>query len=286
MSIWVATKPVRRIIDDFRARFPNKNRAQDGTIGDDAHKLSTSSHNPDDTLGSRSEYTDVDGTPEVRAADVDARLNDPNGITMDDCIQSILRTPADRDRWMYIIFRRRVWRKRNGWRQEAHDDGGDHDLHAHFSGDPLQDENGAEFTSITRIGKTSEEDEDMGASFGPINLELRVTSLNIPPVQAGGADPRPAWLNFCNETFGVPYALRVWYTTGNEVWQPLPGTNAGLLKLRSGQRFSQELPVGTSCLSITRKAIDEAGKVVEPTPELQPYDEHLTCAIERGAVNR
>lgn len=132
-----------------------------------------------------------------------------------------------------------------------------------------------------------EDEDDMGASFGPIDVqpEGRITSLTIPPVRAGAADPRAAWLNFHNDT-GQDYGLRIWYNSADEFegFAPLPGTSGGLLKLRSGQRWSQELPEGTSCLSVLRQAIDEHGNVVSPTADLHAFAGHLTLAIERGPV--
>jgi hypothetical protein len=128
------------------------------------------------------------------------------------------------------------------------------------------------------------DDDDMGASFGPIEIQRDgTTSLTIPPVEGGLADPRPAWLNLCNDTNGERYGLRVYLGNGEAgTWKPL-GAN-GLYGLESGGRLSVQLPAGTVALTISRKAIGEGGKVVEPTAELEPFAGHLTCAIERGAV--
>jgi hypothetical protein len=142
------------------------------------------------------------------------------------------------------------------------------------------------------LGVGGEDEDDMGASFGPqdiklydadLDFHLNVTSLTIPPVQGGAADPRPCWLNFCNDT-GEPYGLRIWYTTGNEGYSPFPQTANGQLVLRSGQRWSVEIPKGTGGLSIARQAVNSDGKAVAPTAELRAYSGHLTLAIERGAV--
>src|ERR1051326_5441753 len=58
-------------------RFPARDRASDGTIGDPAHQAEVSGHNPDDTPGVRAERSDADSKPEVRAADVTSALGDP-----------------------------------------------------------------------------------------------------------------------------------------------------------------------------------------------------------------
>lgn len=145
---WVLTTSLAALRRDLNATFPSRDKASDGTIGDAAHQLETSGHNPDDTAGSKSEYIDADTKQEVRAFDADNDLRDPRGIDFQQVIDAILRTPADRDRLMYIIHRRKIWRKRTGWKQETYTGSSPHNEHGHFSGDPNQDENGAPWTSV------------------------------------------------------------------------------------------------------------------------------------------
>jgi len=124
-----------------------------------------------------------------------------------------------------------------------------------------------------------DEEDDVGASFGPIEIKQEgITSLTIPPVEAGTADPRPAWINFCNATGDKPYRVRVWYSTGSpNVWAPLAGDGwlNGERTIQGGERVSVQLPKGVGGLDVRRRAID--GFV---------YPGHLTLAIERGAVRR
>ncbi len=117
---WVVTASLARLMADFRATFPNKDRESDGTIGDAAHQAETSGHNPDDTPGSRSEYTDADSKPEVRAIDVDNDLRDPRGVTMQQVIDRMLATAADLRRLRYIIYNRTIWSRSNDWRPRAY----------------------------------------------------------------------------------------------------------------------------------------------------------------------
>lgn len=119
------------------------------------------------------------------------------------------------------------------------------------------------------------EDEDMGASLGPIDILDDVTSLCIPPVEAGAADPRQAWLNVCNDTFGARYALRVFTSTGDQTWQPLIG--AGVVNIESGERLSVQLKPGVAAITIKRMTA-EGGSA--------PYEGPLTCCVERGPVIR
>lgn len=120
----------------------------------------------------------------------------------------------------------------------------------------------------------TEEEEEMGASFGPIEINASgETSLTLPPVEAGIADPRQAWVNFCNDTNGAEYGLRVWYTTGNGAYTALPGWTNGEKVLKSGVRESVQLPKGTCGLTVSRTAS-------------MAYAGHLTLAIERGPVQK
>lgn len=128
-------------------------------------------------------------------------------------------------------------------------------------------------------GGGQEDEDDMGASFGPIEIQREgITSLTIPPVEAGAADPRPAWLNLDNATGDQPYRLRVWYSTGAaDAWHPLEGDGwvNGERTLRGGERVSVPLEKGTAGLDIRRFPVK---------PGETPYAGHLTLCIERGRV--
>jgi hypothetical protein len=153
MVVWYKVKWIDPLFAAFNARWPNRNHAQDGTIGDLAHMQGVSGHNPDDTPGVQAERQDADTKPEVRAADVDAR-----GVDMEWAVQAVLHGPAaELDRLIYIIFNRRIWRKANGWRQETYTGTDPHDTHAHFSGDPASDEDARPWTSLVGDDMTPEE---------------------------------------------------------------------------------------------------------------------------------
>ncbi len=148
---WTLTTSLAALRRDLNSAFPNRDKASDGTIGDAAHQASVSGHNPDDTAGSKSEYSDADAKQEVRAYDADNDLRDPRGVDFQQVIDAILATPADRVRLAYIIHRRKIWRKRNGWRRESYTGSSPHDEHGHFSGDPAFDEDASPWTSILRF---------------------------------------------------------------------------------------------------------------------------------------
>ncbi len=153
----VLTTALTRLRSDFDTRFPRRDKASDGWIGDAAHQASTSGHNPDDTPGSKAEYSDADAKAEVRAVDIDKDLKDT--VSMQQVVDAILRTPTDRRRLKYVIFNRRIWSASNGWAPRAYTGSNPHDQHAHFSGDPAYDEDGQPWSSVLNIGRSTVEDD-------------------------------------------------------------------------------------------------------------------------------
>lgn len=131
---------------------PGRDHATDGTIGDLTHATGVSGHNPDDTPGVRAERQDADTKPEVRALDADADLRQP-GLSMQAVVDAILRTPRDRDRLIYLIYNRRIWRASNGWREEVYTGSDPHTTHLHASGHPNADDDGAPWQSILNLGQ-------------------------------------------------------------------------------------------------------------------------------------
>lgn len=157
----VLTKSLTRLRSDFDRRFPSRYKHSDGWIGDAAHAQNKSGHNPDDTSGSKPEYTDPDSKAEVRAIDVDKDLNDSRGVTMQQCADALISNERDRKRLAYVIFNRKIASQSNGWRWETYTGSNPHTEHLHASGDPDYDEDDAEFTSITKIGVTGVSEADV-----------------------------------------------------------------------------------------------------------------------------
>lgn len=147
------------------------------------------------------------------------------------------------------------------------------------------------------------EDEDMGASFGPITIEREgETSLTIPPVERGAADPRAAWVNFSN---AATCALRIWLCVNDSMvpFKPADGAGGassfdsdGKRVFPGGRRLAWPLPAGTSGVYVSRKGITGDGTACEPTVTISgqqqpnpamvtpPSTAHLTLCIERGPV--
>lgn len=184
MAYPILTPALSRLRADFDAIAPGRDHSSDGWIGDYAHQQGTSGHNPDDTAGSKSEYSDSDNIPEVRALDVDVDLN--NGLTMETCVQHILKSPNDLKRLKYIIYNRRIWTKSSGWRQAPYSGPNPHDHHAHYSGDPAYDNDTSPWSILDLLNGAA-----MFVSYGQRGpfveyLQLKLKNLRgvIP-----GADP-------------------------------------------------------------------------------------------------
>ena len=146
----VLTVALTALFDAFDIAFPTRDTTTDGWIGNAAHQAEVSGHNPDDTPGVRAEYSDADTKPEVRAIDVDADLR-TTGYRMQDAIDAILATERDRRRLAYIIYAETIWSAKSNWQPNHYGGSDPHTTHAHFSGTPDYDEDGAAW-SVAKMG--------------------------------------------------------------------------------------------------------------------------------------
>lgn len=123
--------------DQLDERFPNRDKTSDGGIGNQAHAVSTSSHNPD--LTGRPEHRDGDAKDEVRARDFDADLKDPD-FAMEDVVQLWVRMARSGAMWWirYIIFNGRIWHRRDGFTTRVYTGSNKHDKHVHVNSDFTQ----------------------------------------------------------------------------------------------------------------------------------------------------
>lgn len=131
---WVVVPCLDELRDQLNARFPNRDKSSDGTIGDTAHQGSSSSHNPDRT--GNPEYRDGDSRDEVRARDVDADLRDSE-TTMENVVQLwVTLARAGRMPWLrYLIFAGRIWHKNDNFKTRVYNGSDKHLNHAHVNTD-------------------------------------------------------------------------------------------------------------------------------------------------------
>lgn len=118
-------------------RFPKRATKAEGGIGDYAHRMRISSHNPDDSSEAKAEHNDWDGKHEVRARDFDKNLNDDHGVTMEQVVQAWIKAlRAGRMKWIrYIIYAGRIWHRRDNFKTHTYTGSNKHYDHAHVNSD-------------------------------------------------------------------------------------------------------------------------------------------------------
>ena len=128
---WVLTKGLQNLRGQVDDAFPNRDKASDGTIGDQAHASGISGHNPD--LTGDAEYKDGDNLDEVRAFDMDTDLRYP-GVTAQMVVDHIRKLPNVASVLRYIIYNRKIYEASNGCAAGDYTGPSPHTEHIHFSG--------------------------------------------------------------------------------------------------------------------------------------------------------
>lgn len=131
MASWTLTLGLQHLRAQVDAAFPARDRASDGTIGDQVHASGTSGHNPDRT-GS-AEYKDGDALDEVRAWDMDSDLR-ADGVTTQQVVDHIRGLPGVSSVLRYMIWNHKIYQASTGWKPEAYTGPSPHTEHVHFSG--------------------------------------------------------------------------------------------------------------------------------------------------------
>lgn len=102
---------LRRLGDEVDARWPDRSRASDGWIGDQAHRQRFSDHNPD-----------RHGV--VHAIDITSA-----GIDVDELVAAAIAHPATH----YVISRGQIWQRINHWQPREYEGTDPHRSHVHVS---------------------------------------------------------------------------------------------------------------------------------------------------------
>ena len=109
---WHLAPSLQKLRDEVNAKWPNRSKSHDGTIGDRAHSARRSDHNPN-------------GRGSVNAIDITAK-----GIDVDALIDAAKRHPSVR----YIIHNRRIMNRDIGnFRSRPYHGSNPHDAHVHIS---------------------------------------------------------------------------------------------------------------------------------------------------------
>lgn len=135
---WVVVPNLNELLAQMNARFPKRDKASDGSIGNMSHAARASSHNPDRT-GSP-EFRDGDSKDEVRARDIDKDLKDVHGVTMEQVVQHWVKAArAGKLPWLrYIIFNKRIWHKQDNYKTRKYTGSNTHEKHVHVNSDFTQ----------------------------------------------------------------------------------------------------------------------------------------------------
>jgi hypothetical protein len=112
MSYYLAPSLVK-LRDEVNARWPNRDKASDGWIGDPSHSSRASDHNPDWNAGGV-----------VRALDVDK-----DGIDVDAVLAEVIGDP----RVWYVIWDSHIYSRTYNWTKRAYSGSNPHDKHFHVS---------------------------------------------------------------------------------------------------------------------------------------------------------
>jgi hypothetical protein len=117
---WHASPSLLSLRAEVDARWPNRDKSSDGTIGDYAHSTSMSEHNP---VGHR--FGPQHGTVgAVHAIDITAK-----GIDVRQVLDAVI---GDKRVW-YVIHAGSIWSKTYNWAQRDYNGSNPHDTHIHVS---------------------------------------------------------------------------------------------------------------------------------------------------------
>lgn len=133
-GIAMLTNGLKHLGTSINVAYPKRKVASDGAIGDYAHTLEKSGHNPDDTSRHNAEWDgDSDNKPEIRAIDVDKDLDPTTANAAQELVDHIVGLkPSTVLR--YVIYNRRIWEASNDWKPRTYTGASAHTEHIHFSG--------------------------------------------------------------------------------------------------------------------------------------------------------
>lgn len=177
---WTVVPNLNELLEQMNKRFPKRDKASDGAIGNTSHAARASSHNPDKT--GHPEYRDGDKKNEVRARDIDKDLKSADGVTMEQVVQHIIKNARSGKFWWvrYIIFNGRIWHKRDGFKTHKYTGANNHAHHVHVNSDFTQKADEVTKTNwlLTNLGKKKPAPKPTGKPDATLTTRLQ-RSLKI-----------------------------------------------------------------------------------------------------------
>lgn len=129
-TLTLGLQNLRRQVD---VMFPGRDKQSDGTIGDAAHRATTSGHNPDDSAGSRPAWNgDPDSRPEIRAWDMDSDLG--GGVKTQVVVDHVRKLAGLSSVLRYLIYNRKIYHSDVGFAPAPYTGESAHTEHVHFEG--------------------------------------------------------------------------------------------------------------------------------------------------------
>lgn len=120
---WRSAHAIDELRKEINARWPNRSKASDGTIGDAAHASRSSDHNP---------WVKVNGVGVVRAIDITADGIDPDAYA--EHLRALGKAGDPRIvPGGYVIWNKRIASERDGWKWRRYTGSNGHTRHIHLS---------------------------------------------------------------------------------------------------------------------------------------------------------
>jgi hypothetical protein len=154
---WHLAPSLVRLRGEINSKWPSRDKASDGSIGDPSHSARTSDHNPNSRRS-------------VNAIDIDK-----DGINTSVIIAQAKSHPSTN----YIIYRRKIYSRAHGFRSRPYSGANPHNSHIHVS---ILQTSGAENSTVGW---------GIGSGVGPPNPPPKTTKIPKYPglLKAGSKGP-------------------------------------------------------------------------------------------------
>lgn len=154
MTNWFLAPSLVALRNEMNARYPKRDKASDGAVGDTSHAARKSSHNP--LWSAPGKWSGV-----VRAIDVD---NNGRPGERTKVVADMLAAAIGDPRVWYVIWNQQIWSRTYGWKPRPYGGANPHDKHVHVS---LLEEQHAWADTSPWFAR-------------PRTMELHVATINVP----------------------------------------------------------------------------------------------------------